>query len=534
MILSTPLKKAIFFIIFPFVFYLLDFLNYSRAGKIAVIGFFMIGLFSSLNQYFSNSRFFHYLYKLIVIIIFINMSFHAFLRDIFGVEQDSIIVMQTIFGTDINEVKEFLIQYKFYLLKHFTIFLVSLTIYFTITNSKDKEQIDYKSLRKTVIIFAIFFLLIHLNPTLRRSNPFVYFPYYYIKWEKTIALTRQLDSQIKNKLNSSLLSTMHYTGNNRKKTVVFVIGESDTKHNWSLYGYQRETNPKMRKLQNELLIFRNIYAAGPNTISSIEKMLTPATRKEPDLWKRMPDILLMAKQAGYKTYWISNHTTDTRGVINIFASHADEFILTNKGKSRGEGSYDEEVILPYKKALDDNYDRKFIIVHLLGSHPAYDFRYPKKYSRFTYIFDDDVISNLKNKGISSWALIFRNLYDNTILYSDTIRYQLLTLLKNSKENNHSSWLYLSDHGQDVCHHSNYSGHNFKAKEQWEIPMIFWSSEKQYDKNITNYFYSADFIDHALLGLMDIEGDYYNPYLDIFSNHFNEKNVSTQLTDLKLQ
>jgi len=325
---------------------------------------------------------------------------------------------------------------------------------------------------------------------------------------------------------------MQYIGSDKEKTVVWVIGESDTKYNWSLYGYKRETNPKIKMLQNELSIFQNIYAAGPNTISSFERMFTPATQKRPNLWKSTPDILLMAKEAGYHIYWISNHTTDSRGLINIFANHADETILTNKGRARGEGSYDEVVLTPYKKALNDDYDKKLIIVHLLGSHPAYDYRYPKEYNHFTYTFDDSVMLELKQKGIYNWALVFRNLYDNSVLYSDMIRYRLLLMLKNSKESKHSSWLYISDHGQDVCHHTNFSGHNFKAKEQWEIPMLFWSSDIKLNKSITNYQYSADVIDHTLLGMMDINGTYYNAEYDLFSDSYNNKNIDSNLLTIQ--
>jgi glucan phosphoethanolaminetransferase (alkaline phosphatase superfamily) len=37
-----------------------------------------------------------------------------------------------------------------------------------------------------------------------------------------------------------------------------------------------------------------------------------------------------------------------------------------------------------------------------------------------------------------------------------------------------AWLYFSDHGQDVSHTSNYSGHNYKAPQQWAVPLLFWS------------------------------------------------------------
>jgi len=524
LIFNTPIKKSLFFLLFPFFFYLLDFLNYSRAGKIALIGVLLIGTIDSLRVMFPKNKLFKYLLYLVTVVIFLNMSFHAGLRDIFGIEQDDIVIMQVLFGTDTNEVKEFIIQYKFFLIKHVIIFIVMLLSFFFVL-LRENSKIDRVKVKKSVTIFSILLIIIHLNPTMRRSNPFFYFPYYYSKWKHDITSTKKLQDEIDKNINLSKLSTTKYTGKDKNRTVVLVIGESDTKYNWSMYGYKRETNPKMKLLKNELLVFKNIYTSAPSTISSFEKMLTPATKSRPGLWQTKPDILLMAKKAGYHTYWISNQSTDSRGVMNIFATHADETILTNKGRSRGEGSYDESFLEPYKKALKDNYDKKFIIVHMLGSHPAYNFRYPKEYSYFTFIFDDSVMLQLKEKGIYKWALVFRNLYDNSVLYSDTIRYKLLMMLKNSKESRHSSWIYLPDHGQDVCHHNNFSGHNHKVKEQWEIPMLVWPLDiKRLDENITDRKYTTDFIDHTVLGLLKIHGEYYNKKYDIFSKDFDNRNM----------
>lgn len=229
----------------------------------------------------------------------------------------------------------------------------------------------------------------------------------------------------------------------------------------------------------------------------------------------------MARHAGYHVTYISNHSTDAhKGIIKIFSEHADEVIRTNRGKSRGEGSHDEILLAPYEQALAANYDKKLIIVHMLGSHPAYNFRYPDSYSLFTDTYDDAVGRDLKDQGRPKWALTFRNLYDNSIVYSDMVRSRLLEILKNSRDAEHSTWLYLSDHGQDVCHNDNYSGHNFAAPEQWEIPMVFWSPAIEgLDPAIASRQYRADLLDHTVLGLLEVEGVYYDETNDIFSNRF---------------
>jgi hypothetical protein len=71
------------------------------------------------------------------------MSFHSALRDIFGIGQDDIVVIQSIFSTDMQESNEFFLQYKWFVLKHFIIFLISFTayIYFVFyTDTKESSK----------------------------------------------------------------------------------------------------------------------------------------------------------------------------------------------------------------------------------------------------------------------------------------------------------------------------------------------------------------------------------------------------------
>ena len=201
-------------------------------------------------------------------------------------------------------------------------------------------------------------------------------------------------------------------------------------------------------------------------------MLTPATLAQPDLWLTKPDVLIMAKKAGYKTFWLSNHSTDANGDVSIFVSHAEKIVLANKGGSRGEGSYDEVVLPALEEALRDPAPRKFIVLHLLNAHPAYYFRYPKSFARFNDA-DDEVTKTLKAAGRKFWAIKMRNYYDNAVLYADHVLKRSLDLCRASGQR--LAWIYVPDHGQDAAHNTNFSGHNARARSQYEILMIFWRS-----------------------------------------------------------
>lgn len=523
--MCTPIYQASFFLLFPFVFYLIGYLGYSRAGKIAVIGLSLIGLLDALSVRFSSYSLFEYLLWIVSFAIFLNMSFHAALRDIFGLDQDDIMVIEAIFGTDKQESSEFFIQYKYYIFKHIIIFLFSFGLYCELVLSCDRTNSLITISNTALSVWILVSLLAHLYKSIRISNPFIYFPYFYAKWQRELQEIKRVNEMMANSVDDTKLSSMKYSKGSDKNTVVWVIGESSTKHNWSLYGYERETTPMMDSLRDELLVFDDVYAAAPTTVPAFEMMMTPATISKPHLWQKEPNVILIAKQAGYHVYWISNHTTDAYGLLSLFAQNADETYMTNRGKARGEGSFDSSVLPRYKDALNDNYDKKLIIMHLLDSHPAYNYRYPSKYNIYSNIFDDTVAKELFGNGRNRRAIAVRNSYDNSVRYSDMIRHKLLELLQNSKESEHSTWLYHPDHGEDVCHNTNFSGHNKKAKEQWEVPMILWSSSALKDQKIVKMPYRLDSINHTILGLMKIEGEYYNPEDDLMSKDFISSGIN---------
>ena len=503
--------KQFLIILYPLILFLLGYLNYSKAGLFALNALLIIGILWQLKLKFNN-KFINYLFLFALFFIIAFMQFHAILRDIFGVVQDDYMVINSIINTDVNESLEFFNQYKFYLIKHTLLALIAFFAYYYIYFKKDTKA-QYS--KKALTIFLVLFIISELNPTTRRNNPFVYFPYYYKRYKQELAITQEYLNKFKQNINSKKIDAKYSAeGNN---TLIWVIGESNTKKDWSLYGYKRDTNAFLKKYKDKIYLFKNIYAAAPITIPAFKLMLTKANRDNRD-WLKSMDILTLAKAAGYKVYWISNHTTDKRGIINIFANISDKFIMTNRGDSRNEGSYDESVLAPLKKALKDKSSKKLIIVHLLEAHPAYHFRYPNSFEHFK---KDKVYKELAKKR-SFWALFFRNTYDNAIYYSDYIKSQILKMAIEANKDGSISLLYHPDHGEDVLFHSNFAGHNKKAIEQWLIPMFLYSKNFKVNKDILNREYQLDEVDNLILHLLKIDTKYYNAKNDILSPKFKSK------------
>ena len=310
-------------------------------------------------------------------------------------------------------------------------------------------------------------------------------------------------------------------------TVVIVIGESTTRLHMGLYGYPRDTNPQLNSIKSELTAFSNVFASRPNTIESLEQVLTFADQEHPDWYKTKPSVIAMMKQAGYKSYWISNQQTLTarNTMLTTFAKQADEQVFLNNTRSQNAYSFDEKVLQPYSEKLKNADEKKLIIVHLIGTHMKYAYRYPISFDHFKN-------SSGLLKGLSEDKVQTINAYDNAVRYNDHIVYELISRLK--KTGQHSLLVYFSDHGEDVY---DSKPNDFKGRNEgnptypmYAIPFVVWHSEnwaraEQFSdpKMLTRQYDNADFI----YTLSDMLGLTYDDYLDhesLISNNFVEDSI----------
>jgi heptose-I-phosphate ethanolaminephosphotransferase len=310
-------------------------------------------------------------------------------------------------------------------------------------------------------------------------------------------------------------------------TAVIVIGESSSRLHFGLYGYHRDTNPKLSSIKNELKIFKRVYASRPNTIESLEQVLSFADQLHPDLYKTKPTLIAMMKQAGYKTIWISNQQTLTarNTILTTFAKQTDQQIWLNNARSQNSYSFDEKVLEPFSHALQDKAEKKLIIVHLIGTHMSYKYRYPNTYDYFKKASD-------LPKELSEDKVEKINAYDNAVRYNDTIVYELIKRLKSV--NQHSLLTYFSDHGEDVF---DSEGHDFQGRNEaspthpmYAIPFVVWTSNNWFrkkildDVNVLNRQYdNADFI-YTFSDLMGLNYRDYDPTESILSKSFSADTI----------
>ncbi len=286
---------------------------------------------------------------------------------------------------------------------------------------------------------------------------------------------------------------------NKANTLVLVIGESTNRQRMNLYGYKRPTTPNLNAMKNDLWVFDNVYAPRPYTIETLEQVLTFADEKNPDLYLEKPTLMNMMKQAGYKTYWITNQQTQTKRntMLTTFSKQADEQIYLNNDKNQNSAQYDGVVLKPFKKILNKNMTKKFIVVHLLGTHRKYSYRYPDELSFFQG--REDVPIWLNDSQSKEY-----NAYDNAVRYNDYVVSSLIESFKDSGDN--GFLVYFSDHGEEVYDDPQhlFAGRNEAAPTapMYTIPFLIWQSDSwknhnqlnQLEKDIIHRAYSiSDFI-----------------------------------------
>jgi len=280
-------------------------------------------------------------------------------------------------------------------------------------------------------------------------------------------------------------------------TLVLVIGESTNRQRMSLYGYDRDTTPNLNAMREEFLVFENVYATRPYTIEALEQVLTFADARNPNLYMEKPTLINLMKQAGYKTYWITNQQTQTKRntMLTTFSKQADEQIYLNNNRMQDAAQYDGVVIKPFEKILNDSTRKKFIVIHLLGTHRKYHYRYPDNFDIYNA---SDLAKWLSNKQTQEY-----NEYDNAIRYNDHVVANIIQRFKASEDN--GLLVYFSDHGEEVYDDPKhlFAGRNEGAptSPMYTIPFIVWRSDSWKKQNdlmdtqemVHRRYSSSDFI-----------------------------------------
>nr|WP_154325403.1 phosphoethanolamine transferase CptA [Pantoea sp. 201603H] len=321
------------------------------------------------------------------------------------------------------------------------------------------------------------------------------------------------------------LSNLTDDSGNAPRTLVLVIGESTTRSRMSLYGYGRETNPNLMALKKSdanLSVFQHVVTSRPYTIEILQQALTFGDEHDPDRYLTAPSMLNLMKQAGYKTFWITNQQTITERntMLTVFSRQTDQQFYLNQERSQDSPSYDSHVLSPFQKVLADPATRKFIVVHLLGTHIKYRYRYPNSDKYFT---------NAQGlpAGLTAKQIAESNDYDNAVRFNDYVLSRLIKTFSATDPN--GFLLYLSDHGEEVFqtppHDRQGRNENSPTRAMYTIPFILWTSPRWAADHPRDYStmldrkYSSAHLIQTWSDLAGLRYDLYKPQQSLVNAQF---------------
>lgn len=407
-------------------------------------------------------------------------------------------LLASIILTNYNEIREIALSNFSFVVVFVLIFILLIVISKKINNS-----LSTSNRNKTIIIFTFIFTFISLG--IRNFRLAIY------QNNTTSEIIRAISYSFKVQMTKNfpvgffiksfqvfegiqkqekyIYNTKKFTFNAKKNDTlieneiyVLVIGETARKHNFHVYGYQKNTSPNLDSIKN-LMVYNNVKSNANVTSLSIPFMLTRATPQNLEIKFRESCIIKAYKEAGFSTYWISNQQIGIGSIFGLYSKIADTYI--NTSKPIDSAGFDENILPVFDTILKDSNKKKFIIIHTVGSHFRYNYRYPKKYK----IFSPTLEKGLSIENTSSYKNRIKiiNSYDNSIYYTDYLLGEIIQKIK--KKNANSFMYYISDHGEnlfDTDEKKLLHGFETPSKFEIEIPLFIWTSEK-YKLNYSNKY-----------------------------------------------
>jgi glucan phosphoethanolaminetransferase (alkaline phosphatase superfamily) len=307
---------------------------------------------------------------------------------------------------------------------------------------------------------------------------------------------------------------------NDDELFVLIIGEAARRTALQPYGEKEETTPCLNKFikghPKNIVLFSNAISGSAYTRGSVPTLLSTFDLKDIKHLLDRPSLTKMFNGADCRTLYVTTRPRYTfPNIVSIFQDDARQYTYLTSIKHKG---YDLETLPVIEKFIAANRGKKkFIILHLMGSHIKYSMQYPKNEKFF----------NSGNKMIDS--------YNDSIRYSDKVIQKVVDIVMEYKKP--AIILYASDHGENLDDYGdgNY-GHGTRelTRFEFEIPfMLYFNNSflKTYSEQcnaITSQRdvpINQDMISHTLLGLAGIwDKQYYRAAEDLSSPKFNKNHT----------
>jgi len=299
------------------------------------------------------------------------------------------------------------------------------------------------------------------------------------------------------------------------KLTIVVVGEAARANRFSLNGYERETNPLLKK--EDIVNFSNLYSCGTSTAISVPCMFSILERGNysDKVAKSTENVLDVLKHSGVNVLWRDNNS-DSKGVA-VRVTYED-YRTPQNNTICDEECRDEGMLVGLQEYIASQKSDILIVLHQMGNHgPAYYKRYPKAFEKFTPTCQTNQVEQCTTEEIG-------NAYDNTILYTDYFLTKTIDLLKKNDEKYQTALIYMADHGESLGENGIYL-HGipyFIAPEtQTHVGALMWFGQKSKERidvvavrEKASQNYSHDNLFHTILGIMGVETSVYEKTKDI--------------------
>lgn len=307
----------------------------------------------------------------------------------------------------------------------------------------------------------------------------------------------------------------------RKNLTIIVLGETSRAANFSLGGYDRDTNPLLAK--DNVVYFPKTTSCGTATAVSVPCMFSnmPRARYDESLAHHQEGLLDIIQRAGIQVLWNDNDG-GCKGACDR-VPHQDMTAMKLPGQCIDGECYDDVLFHDLEKTIDSMPGDGVIVLHTIGSHgPTYYNRYPPQFRRFTPTCDTSEIQSCTQEQL-------KNSYDNTIVYIDYIVDKAIKLLQSKQDKFTTSLVYLSDHGESLGENGVYLHglpYSIAPETQKHVPMLLWLSDDYQKRYGVNYDclqkqakendYSQDNLFSTVLGMTGVETKEYHAADDILA------------------
>jgi glucan phosphoethanolaminetransferase (alkaline phosphatase superfamily) len=287
-----------------------------------------------------------------------------------------------------------------------------------------------------------------------RNSPFAVFPQGFTAWQVSRA-----------QRNAALLASSFSFGARKAidlhepETFLLVIGESSRPDHWSLYGYPRDTTPRMRAEPN-LLVFRDVVTPASLTQISVPLILTLGDLTTRDNARPEKSVISAFNEVGFHSAWLSTQQRDQwSGQLDRYSAEAE----TRRFAERKQDAVLVDVLHTMLTSPSTG-QKRFFVMHTSGSHFVYSDRYPPE----SAVFGRTLPSSGPHADIV-------DSYDNTILYTDQVLADIIAELKHQP--GLSAMLYVADHGENLMDDERQLfGHFFGTQYDLRIPLVLWYSD----------------------------------------------------------